>query len=361
MTARHRTRPKILKVISASAASAGATVSIAADGFSILYTPAADFTGEDTITYTIEDPGEATATATVTVTVLEYIPSKLSGYVYLDVNNSGQKDVGETPLGGVIVTLSGTDMFGDSVELQQRTDALGFYQFVDLAPGSYQVIETHPQLLIDGMDRAGDVVFAAGTDELPIVLEQDSDITGFNFGECGRAATHISVLDFFASTPRESVLMAANSNGGGQWYAVEGGWSHAKSMILALESDMSSAQLNVTSTESQEFSTTLNLLAPRHVQRLATVGSDHLLRVVGSPQILFPGADCPCAPLGDGEGEASSVFIAAEDAEGEALLADSTTDAAAQLRSCDGGCSICLGSPDPWLDQPARPSLRRRW
>ncbi len=102
-------------------------------------------------------------------------------------------------------------------------------------------------------------------------------------------------------------------------------------MILALESDMSSAQLNVTSTESQEFSTTLNLLAPRHVQRLATVGSDHLLRVVGSPQILFPGADCPCAPLGDGEGEVSSVFIAADDAEGEALLADGTTNAAAQL------------------------------
>ncbi len=89
--------------------SAGGTVSIASNGTKIQYTPLAGFTGTETFTYTIQDPSGATAVATATVTVLDYIPSKLSGYAYIDANNNGVKETGETPLGGVVMTLSGTD------------------------------------------------------------------------------------------------------------------------------------------------------------------------------------------------------------------------------------------------------------
>ncbi len=344
---------EVLKVTAVGTTSSGGTVTIKSDGSAILYTPPAAFMGTDTFTYTMADPAGATAQATVTVEVLQYIPSKLSGYVYLDVDNDGVKDPNETPLGGVVVTLRGTDMFDAPVELQQTTDALGFYQFVNLVPGSYHVIETQPQFLADGIDRAAGQFFPAGTDDLPIELEQDSDITGYNFGERGRTASQITVFDFFASTPRDSVLISANSNGGGQWYAVEGGWSHAQSLNVTLQQDMKSAQLNVTTTDAQQYSTTLDFGLARHVQLLAAAGQDHLLRVVGSPTVLFPGADCACA-TGTGEGESTPRVVAATGAEGEAAGAIAAYAASTPLNPTP---LLVSGGLDALPSQPREPTL----
>ncbi len=306
-----------LEVSAVGAPTAGGTVTINSDGTAVLYTPPAAFDGTDTFTYTIEDPSGATSQATVSVDVQQYIPSKLSGYVFLDVDNDGVKDPTETALGGVVVTLTGTDLHDNAVELQQTTDVLGFYQFADLAPGSYHVVESQPRFLSDGIDRANDQAYPAGTDDLPIELAQDSNVTGFNFGERGREAVNITVFDFFASTPRDSVLMSANGSGSGQWYAIEGGWQHAQLLDLALQQDMSSAQLNVTTIDAQHYSATLNLALAQHVKRLADAGADHLLRVVGSPSLLFPDADCACA-TNIGEGESAPVLVAAMGGEGEA-------------------------------------------
>ena len=43
--------------------------------------------------------------------------SDLSGYVYVDLNNNGVFDAGDTPLGGVVVTLTGTNWLTDPVTL----------------------------------------------------------------------------------------------------------------------------------------------------------------------------------------------------------------------------------------------------
>ncbi len=52
-----------------SATSQGGTATLSADRSTVIYTPAADFEGEDSFTYTITDAEGDTATATVTVTV----------------------------------------------------------------------------------------------------------------------------------------------------------------------------------------------------------------------------------------------------------------------------------------------------
>ncbi len=304
-----------LTVTAVGAPTSGGTVTIKSDGSAVLYSPPATFTGTDTFTYTISDPSGATAQATVTVTVQQYIPSKISGYVYLDVDNDGIKDVGETGLGGVIVTLEGTSSLGATVQLQKTTDVLGFYQFTDLAPGNYHVIQTQPQFLADGIDRAGTQLYAAGTDDLPIQLAQDANVTNYNFGERGRIARNITLFDFFASTPRDSVLMSASASGNGQWYAVEGGWTHAQSMNVALQQNATSAQLNVTTVDAQQYSTTFQFSQTSLVHLVAHAGDNRMFRVVGNPQVLFPNADCACG----GEGEAASVLAALSDAEGEAL------------------------------------------
>lgn len=345
------------------------TVVVADDGQGILYSPAADFTGEETFTYTIEDPDGATAQATVTVTVLDYIPSNLSGHVYLDVDNDGAKDGTETPLGGIVVTLRGTDMFGDPVEREETTNAMGYYQFQELVPGSYELVETQPQFLIDGTDRAGnggEMVFEPGVDVLPIELEQDADVTGFDFGERGREPARTTIVDLFASSrTEESVLLAADAHEESHWYAVERGWSGTASLDVQFNGDMAGAQLDLTTTDARQCSTQLDMTSRGHVLRLIAGEQEGLWRVSESRDQLFPPEDtgstssgescseddCGCAPAG-GEGEADAARVVtnamdtgAMDAEGEATSSSGTTRGlAAKSGSQADALSLGLGN-----------------
>ena len=309
--------PESFIVVDVEVVSGGGSAVVASDGLGILYTPAPGNTGDVVLKYTMEDPDGASAQAEVQVTVLEYIPSHLAGQVFLDVNNDGLRGENEAPLGGVVITLTGTDIFDQAVELQATTDAFGDYQFRDLAPGSYEVVQTHPQHLIDGMDRAGDVFYAPGTDTLTVELEQDVDLTHYDFGERGRGPELITVADFFASRarPEETVLAAFGS---GQWYSVQSGWTHAQEMSIEPGDTPTTPVLNVTSTEPQEYSTTLNLNAREQVNVLYHEGDDYLVQIEAAPEELFPEADCPCADGGEAEGEAAVLLVGAGDSEGEA-------------------------------------------
>jgi hypothetical protein len=110
------------------------------------------------------------------------------------------------------------------------------------------------------------------------------------------------------------VLVTTTSDGTGQWYAVEGGWSHAKMLQVQYVAAAATANFNVTTADAQQYSTVLNYRLRDQVQWLAGSGSNQLVRVVASPSVLFPNADCACA-----EGESSlAPTTLADDAEGEA-------------------------------------------
>jgi len=91
-----------------------------------------------------------TATSVVTVTY-NYLPlSSLSGYVYYDIGTSGSGSPGYNdgiresneppPKNPVYVYLIGTDYQGNAVNAYTLTDANGYYDFANLAPGAYAVI-----------------------------------------------------------------------------------------------------------------------------------------------------------------------------------------------------------------------------
>lgn len=84
----------------------------------------------------------------------ELVPSELSGHTYLDQNNNGVRDLGETPLVDVLVSLF--DEQGNKVA-ETRTDAKGFYQFTNLKPGIYRVTEVTPAGYIPGQAAVGTV------------------------------------------------------------------------------------------------------------------------------------------------------------------------------------------------------------
>jgi hypothetical protein len=70
----------------------------------------------------------------------EIIPVGVSGYVYVDSNRDGIKDNGETGDGFAdVIQLTGTDIYGNTVNLTTTTDATGFYSFLGLIPGTYSV------------------------------------------------------------------------------------------------------------------------------------------------------------------------------------------------------------------------------
>ena len=67
--------------------------------------------------------------------------SSLSGYVVWDLDHNLERDSADFGLINVTMTLQGTDYLGHSVALTTATNAVGYYAFVNLAPGKYKIIE----------------------------------------------------------------------------------------------------------------------------------------------------------------------------------------------------------------------------
>ena len=82
-------------------------------------------------------------------------PARITGKVYLDMNGNGTRESVESAIEGVQVKLTGQDAEGNAIELISITDEQGVYDFQDLQPGEYTVIETQPQLFSSGKATAG--------------------------------------------------------------------------------------------------------------------------------------------------------------------------------------------------------------
>ena len=86
----------------------------------------------------------------------ELNPSSLAGFVYADTNNDGIFQGTESGIGGVTVTLTGTDDLGNAVSLTTTSTAgTGAYSFMNLRPGTYVITETQPGGYLDGTDTIG--------------------------------------------------------------------------------------------------------------------------------------------------------------------------------------------------------------
>lgn len=81
--------------------------------------------------------------------------SGISGYVYHDADNDGIKDAGEAPIAGVTVLLACTDSSGAQVNRSTVTNAVGYYEFIDLLAGTCEINEVQPAGWLDGKDTIG--------------------------------------------------------------------------------------------------------------------------------------------------------------------------------------------------------------
>jgi hypothetical protein len=97
-------------------------------------------TGLGPVTVTASQDGDANYNpATPISTTYAVAPASVCGVLFKDFNGDGFQDLGELGVGGVSVTLTGTDFNANPVSLPATTGASGYYQFPDLLPGTYTV------------------------------------------------------------------------------------------------------------------------------------------------------------------------------------------------------------------------------
>lgn len=122
----------------------------------------------------------------------------LGGIVFLDIDNDGIQDVGESGLPGVALALSGTDANG-AVTGNVVTDASGAYKFDNLLAGTYSITESQPAGLGDGSEvlGSGNVGGTIGNDIYSaITLPAGTQAAGYNFAETGAAVVGTVYRDF---------------------------------------------------------------------------------------------------------------------------------------------------------------------
>ncbi len=138
-------------------------------------------------------------------------PGWLSGFVWSDDNNDGQKQANEFGLPNVTVFLYALD-FGEGTNTKNLGDPIawtwtawdGSYLFTNLGPGIYKVVEQQPIAFYDGQDVSGQIRGGAGgaplgsagfADEknsFVIPLPEEGYAVDFNFGEWGLSGRYAS-------------------------------------------------------------------------------------------------------------------------------------------------------------------------
>lgn len=116
--------------------------------------------------------------------------SSIGGRVWLDLDNDGVVDAGETGIPGVRIRLEGTDLAGNPISREVDTGPDGSYLFEGLPPGTYSVIEpTQPPGTLNGITVPGTGGgTATGVATTPstisgVTLGVGEDATGNDFGE----------------------------------------------------------------------------------------------------------------------------------------------------------------------------------
>ena len=125
----------------------------------------------------------ATANASFTINT-----NSITGYVYQDINDNGKfESPGEPGIGGVSVTLTGTNQLNQVVNLTTTTNGSGYYSFGGLRPSNasgYTITETPPAGYLNGTDTFGTPFGGSNATAnvlSSVVIPHDSNTTGVNY------------------------------------------------------------------------------------------------------------------------------------------------------------------------------------
>ncbi|HND55006.1 MAG TPA: Ig-like domain-containing protein, partial [Pirellulaceae bacterium] len=312
-----------------------------------VFTPNANFEGTGSFQYTVSDNGTTngaadpkTATATVNLNVVNYIPSTVSGFVYVDLDNDGVKDGTEPALAGIDVTLSGTDFQGGTISGRTAiTDRSGYYEFTNLSPGNYLVTQSQAANMVDGRESASGPLTVNANDQFRFNQSLTDNINAAthsyannNFGERSVTSSFLSLYQLLASSAdnpattgvneaEDRLMFSFNDSGTNlDWYVFGAGWDNLKMNSITMAGDLRSATLRVTDAQNRVWQTTVSIDSARLRYRQDSSG-----RVMGSIEGSYAdqsGWTQVTANGGGGEGEGEAYDQEAVSAEQYARAAD---------------------------------------
>lgn len=283
------------QTLSITAVSNAVNGTVALVGGQVVFTPAANFSGAASFQYTVTDNGQTngvadvkTATGTVTVNVRDFVPSALTGLVYVDETNDGIKQAAERGVGGVTVQLIGTAL-NQPVFQTYSTLADGSYTFGNLAPGIYTVSIVNPTQMLDGRDTAGSLGDSDALNNsftFTIAAPGGTNASGYNFGVLGLTPGYGSVLDRLASSFYANGSVHATSgfyatlgaDGAQKWFSKLDGFDGIAYAEVAMSSDGRQCFLTVVDSAHNVMTATLsrnNFIAIRDSQ------GNSIVRVIG--------------------------------------------------------------------------------
>ena len=147
----------------------------------------------------------SSTTASTTANITAAAPGTISGYVYTDANNDGQRQISpgvyHAGIPGVTITLTRTDATApDQVVL---TGSDGSYSFSSVPAGTYQETETPPAKFLPGKPTAGSLGGTAVAPYSITNIQVGIGQTGseYDFSAAGLQAAYVSQRLFLASTP----------------------------------------------------------------------------------------------------------------------------------------------------------------
>jgi protocatechuate 3,4-dioxygenase beta subunit len=141
-------------------------------------------------------------------------PVQLCGFVYRDNNDNGQRENGETGIGGVEIQIVSIETIAGPISQSVLTQPDGSYCFVALPPGRYRISQVaQPAGFFDGRESSGTV--GGQTRGTAIVNDQITEIQlngnengiEFNFGEIepsslsGHVCVAMPGFDCFSNEP----------------------------------------------------------------------------------------------------------------------------------------------------------------
>ncbi len=132
------------------------------------------------------------------------VTGSLSGFAYLDPQDTGVKSAADVGFAGLTVQLESVGSGGSLSSVTGagpvQTHSDGSYSFTGLAAGAYQIqIEPSSKLAV-GKLSPGSAGGAAGNDEIQVSLSAGQNATDYNFAILGAATDEISLRMNMAST-----------------------------------------------------------------------------------------------------------------------------------------------------------------
>lgn len=189
--------------VNGSGGTATATIPSLASGATATVTivAAVGSTATGTLTNSVSvDTAEPEAAVVATDSTSVATPSTISGRLFRDIDRDNVQDSGERGIGGVTITLTGTDSTGATVNRTVQTDSAGDYVFANTLPGTYSV--SRPSSLGNGSTNPGTAGGTAGTTTISNITLGSTPATVNNLAV---ASTPFSLRKFLASTPADEI------------------------------------------------------------------------------------------------------------------------------------------------------------